>query len=120
LKRFLTPFTFFGFAFFLFINFDRGISHLFFGIGLSLAFLEFLKKNSMSRANSIIEWLAKALGRVWSTIIMLIMYFCIITPVAFLLKLFRRDPLSLSQVKSPIWKQREALTNDLAYFNRGY
>lgn len=120
MKRFLTPVTFFGFALFLFIKFDGEFSQLFFGVGLSLTCLEIIKKNSMNKTNAIIERLAKALGRVWSTMLMLIMYFCIITPVAALLRLFGRDPLSLSRLKSPIWKQRDVFTNDPTYFNRGY
>ena len=120
MKRVLTPFTFFGFSLVLYKNFYKSISQIVFAIGILLLCLEFLKKNSLHKLNNLIESLAKALGRVWSTMLMLIMYFCIITPIAFFLRLSSRDPLDLSKFKSPTWKQRETLPHGIVYFDRGY
>ncbi len=83
--------------------------HLAFAIALILFFLCLTKSEYLKNIEKLWHQLGIGLARIANPIVMGLMFFCIITPIALLMKIFGRDALMLknkSKFKS-FWIKRE-------------
>ena len=89
--------------------FDKA-SYLYFGgVGLILILLAVVLPNALRPVNKIWMTLAIILGWFMSRVILIILFYLIITPIGLLLKVFGRDPLNLKSDNSlsSYWEDKE-------------
>jgi len=92
------------------------------GIGIILILFGVTLPNVLKPINKIWMTLAIILGWVMSRVILTILFYLIITPIGFLLRIFRRDPLKLkwdSSVSS-YWEDREKKISEKIDYERQF
>jgi hypothetical protein len=95
---FFTVIFFACFLYFYFVNEPSNI--VFFILGTTLAIATWLKPNLLNSLNKAWYLLGLGLGKIMSPLILGIMFFLIITPLAIGMKLFKRDVLFLKKRKT--------------------
>lgn len=89
--------------------FDRPFPRWPFFVGLPLLFLALTWPTALNPLRRLWMKLAEILGWINSRIILSILFFLVFTPMAFLLRLFRWDPLHLRPSKAATyWQEGEA------------
>jgi hypothetical protein len=108
-----------GFAFYLF---DKSSFFYFGGIGLILILFGLASPNVLRPVNKVWMTLAIILGWFMSRVILIILFYLIITPIGFLLKIFGRDPLKLKvdNSLSSYWEDREKSVSEKIDYERQF
>jgi hypothetical protein len=92
------------------------------GIGLFLILLGITLPNLLRPINKVWMTLAIILGWFMSRVILIILFYLIITPIGFFLRLFRRDPLKLKWDNSisSYWEDREKKFSEQIDYERQF
>ena len=92
------------------------------GLAAVLAVLAILKPGLLASLNRGWMMLGKAIGRVVSPIVLAILFFGLLTPMALLMRAFGRDELRLrrAQDAETYWRHREPLGPEPASFRRQF
>jgi len=102
--------------------FDKTSFIYFGGIGIILILFGLALPNVLRPINKIWMILAIILGWFMSRVILIILFYLVITPIGFLSKIFRSDPLSRkwdSSVSS-YWEEREKRVSDKIDYERQF
>ena len=90
------------------------LSYIFISISLGFAVISLLKADLLAPLNKFWMYIGIILGIIISPIILGMIFFCLVTPMALIMRLFGRDELNLNpQNKNSLWIDREEdLPND--------
>jgi multisubunit Na+/H+ antiporter MnhG subunit len=102
--------------------FDKPSSVYFGGIGLLLILLGIALPNLLRPINKVWMTLAIIFGWFMSRVILIILFYLIITPIGFLLKIFGKDPLKLKvdNSLSSYWEDREKRISEKIDYERQF
>ncbi len=100
----------------------KSSSVVFGGVGVLLILFGLILPNILKPLNKIWMTLAVILGWFMSRVILIILFYLIITPIGFLLKIVGKDPLKLKMGKtsSSYWEQREKKISEPIDYERQF
>ena len=98
---------FFGLALWTFVK-NQNINYWFIGIGTFFFLLTLIKSKLLNLLNNIWIKFGELLGRIIAPIIMLMIFFLIVTPIGLILKMFHKDLLNLKFNKNKTyWMKKD-------------
>jgi hypothetical protein len=101
---------------------DKSSFIYFGGIGIILILFGLALPNVLRPINKVWMTLAIILGWFMSRVILIILFYLIITPIGFLLKIFRKDPLKLKWDNSitSYWEERDKKVSEKIDYERQF